>query len=223
MPRLTGNTSDTTLDALRRWLIRFGVFTRTDQSGELEDAASVAAGELLYGAADRLDGFDRLPIGDEGDVLTVTSGLPAWGAAAAGGGGDGLRVDFFWSATAIVATNMPAADQEFPVGGSSRIYRRAVDLSACTEGRLCLIQNAAASATTALARLQYASAIGGAYADLDVERAMHNLGDANGTHLVGSWSSLAALGRDAVFLRVMLSDGNGTADPSFYAIYAEFR
>ena len=137
--------------------------------------------------------------------------------------GDALRVDFFFSTTAIVATNMAAGDAEFPVGGTSLIYRRAVDLTGKTEGRLCLIQNAAASSTSAKARVQYATTIGGSYADLDVERAMHNLGVSDGTHLVGSWSTIATGGRAAVFLRIMLSGGNGTSDPSFYAMVAEFR
>lgn len=98
MPRLTGlggagapghqdpKHLGTDLARTVRYLTNWGVFTRTSQS---DAATSITPGEILYGAADRLDGYDRLPPGAEGHILTVSGGLPIWAANAGGGGGAG--------------------------------------------------------------------------------------------------------------------------------------
>src|SRR5690606_22294447 len=42
-------------------------------------------GDLLFASA--IDTLNKLPIGNEGEVLTVVSGLPSWEIAGGGGGG----------------------------------------------------------------------------------------------------------------------------------------
>jgi len=49
------------------------------------------AGDLIY--RNGSNATDRLPVGTEGQVLTVVSGAPAWAAASGGGGGGGSGVD----------------------------------------------------------------------------------------------------------------------------------
>lgn len=49
------------------------------------DLGSDATGDIFYRNASGL--FTRLPIGTNGQVLTVSSGIPAWGAGGGGGGG----------------------------------------------------------------------------------------------------------------------------------------
>lgn len=49
------------------------------------------AGDLIY--RNGSNATDRLPVGTEGQVLTIVSGAPAWAAASGGGGGGGSGVD----------------------------------------------------------------------------------------------------------------------------------
>lgn len=157
------------------------------------------------------------------DGTTYLRGDNTWATPAGGGGSvkGGAHVDFY-SGAAIVSTNMPAADREWLLG-TVITYRRYVDLTDATEGRLMLIQNAAASATTATVRLQYSLDDGGAWADMGPERALSTATAANGTMLKGAWTPIAAGAKADVLIRMMMSGGNGTADPSFFAAHAEFR
>ncbi len=70
------------------WKVKFAVGAQ----GPAGTSPITTEGDIIVG--DSSGDPDRLPVGNEGEVLTVVGGVPAW-AAASGGGGDFLVMQVF--------------------------------------------------------------------------------------------------------------------------------
>lgn len=146
----------------------------------------------------------------------------AWHAVATAGAGGAVPLDVAFAAPIGGGadrewTNMPAAATEFR--GVS-LHRRKIDLTNATQARLGASVDQTGH-TTAKLYLEYSTdnvtfaALGTSEVGVDIS----SVGD----KVSAAWVDLAAGAKADVWLRVVGSGGNGTADPRFGLLYASFR
>lgn len=127
-------------------------------------------------------------------------------------------------ATGAPWTDMPSAHT---LAFNNIATVRRVDLSSFTQCRLCVVQSAAAASGAKL-RLRYATSSSTAASGYSVIGASSSeveatLSTSTNQFSESSWTDLVAGAKADVYIACTGISGNGTADPSFWSITAEFR
>ena len=164
----------------------------------------------------------RLPIGENGQVLTVDpmeAGGMKWANAAA----SQLIVPFNHVAgTYTVWTNLPAAET-FLLASANHVIQ--VDLSDYSEVRISVNRGSVAGSAGTLIRLKYKTSFSATIGDYSTigTSAVEIVVQAGGTVYTTNWIPLAEGAKDDVFLAVAGDDGDGATSPDFGSIIASFR
>lgn len=118
---------------------------------------------------------------------------------------------------------VPATETIFAAGFMS-VHK--LDLSLYRQVRLHVMHNAAAVADTRI-RMKYAATftnVAGSYSTIGTSEVQVTLGTSAGAQMPNSgWIDLASAAQDDVFVALLGLGGNGTTNPNFISIYAEFR
>lgn len=154
-----------------------------------------------------------------GVTLTDDAGNDETEITIPGGGSSSLITDvcLCMATTGVISTNAPAAATEFH--GS---IRARIDLTGYTQARVTLV-NQAAGATSSL-RLQYALSPFSSWAYLDgTSGPTVVVPTSANSSAMSAWVNLEAAAKADVLLRAVTFGGNGTEDPSFHKIHAQFK
>jgi hypothetical protein len=156
-----------------------------------------------------------------GSGVTITSDASSitFTVSGGGGGGESAQLDVCLIASQTW-TNQPAAEQEFQ---NVNFYRHKADLSQFDSVRVQAgIAVAGAAAGTAVF-IEY-SLDGTNFFDLGTSANSPIVTIANTTgSKIGAWTPIIAQAKTEVWLRVVGVTGNGTADPQFRFINAQFK
>jgi len=191
----------------------------TASTGNVEDLTATQATAGLDTFTSSLKGLAPASGGGTTNFLRADG---TWAAPAGGGGGSGvLRLTFF-AGTSGVWTNMPAAAALF--FGNTGFIQKA-DLTNYTECRLMVNKTGVAAQTGAILELEYSTTYtqtAASYSQIGTTAASVGVAVQN-QYLDSGWQTLASGAQAHVFLTIIGVGGNGTLDPTFGHVIAEFR
>lgn len=210
---VTGNATFDTLILLPNQAdLRFGEATANGTNYVGFQAPSSIASDVLW----TLPSVD----GSSGQVLqTNGSGTLSW--ATPTGGTSVLRVTMF-AGNSVTWTNMPAAATLF-AGNTSYIQK--ADLTSYTQCRLLVNKTGVAGAAGSVLELEYVTTYtqtAASYLTIG-SSAVSVAVNVTDTYLDSGWINLVAGAQASVFLSIIGSGGNGTLDPQFGHVVAEFK
>lgn len=134
-----------------------------------------------------------------------------------------LVVPFIIDAAAFTWTNMPLADTL--LNGSHRHVVK-IDLTNFTQCRLVVNKQATAGGASSKIRLVYATTFQttpGGYSQIGTAEVACSPLNVQNAIVVSSWIDLAAGAKADVFVALVGSGGDGTLDPAFGSIVAQFK
>lgn len=177
------------------------------------------------------------------DVLTFDAVAGKWKAApptGGGGGTPGALIEYFKivaaGLTAIVWTNMPAAETWFPWATFPGVMPPVMDLTGFTQARIMCYRGGNVGPVNGKLVVKAAQCVvdvNGAYPWPSTPDYVYLDGAAGpsvninrwNTYLISGWVDLSAAVKamDKASLGVFGKDGDGAADPNFIAVWIEFR
>jgi hypothetical protein len=192
----------------------------TAGTGNVEDLTGTQATAMLDAFTSSLKGLAPASGGGTSNFLRADG---TWAAPTGGGGGGGgvLRVTFY-AGSSIAWTNMPAAATIF---AGNTAYIQEADLTNYTECRLLVNKTGVAAQAAAILELEYSTTFtqtAASYSQIGTTAASVTV-DVQNQYRDSGWKTLATGAKADVFLTIIGVGGNGTIDPTFGHIIAEFR
>ncbi len=191
----------------------------TAGTGNVEDLTGTQATAMLDNFTSSLKGLAPASGGGTTNFLRADG---TWAAPSGGGGGGGVLRVTFYAGSAVVWTNMPSAAALF-LGNAAYIQK--ADLTNYTECRLLVNKTGVAAQAAAILELEYSTTYtqtAASYSQIGTTAASVTVNVQN-QYLDSGWISLASGAKADVFLTIIGVGGNGTLDPAFGHIIAEFR
>ena len=190
----------------------------TAASGDPEDLTTTQATALLDLFTSALKGLVPSSGGGTTNFLRADG---SW--VAAGAGSSQLEVTFYSDNVVLTETNQPIGERFFPAATTTLIHQ--VDLTNYTQVRLLVRQTVtSASANTPIMYAEYFTAFSVTLADyVPIGSSAVSISMAGTGLKASAWINLVAGAKADVFIAILESGGDSTADPAFASVVLQFK